>query len=63
MSACSVSFVRVKAGARLREAESVSPEKAVFALEETSWNELETTKILLLLHLQVSAQTKITVLV
>ena len=41
-----MSFVRVKAGARLREAESVSPEKAVFALEETSWNELETSKIL-----------------
>ena len=59
-----MSFVRVKAGARLREAESVSPMKKRCSLSrKRPWNELETTKILLLLHLQVSAQTKITVLV
>lgn len=57
--------VRAREGGRAsaRGRVGFADEKAVFALEETTWNELETTKILLLLHLQVSAQTKITVLV
>ena len=57
--------VRAREGGRAsaRGRVGFTDEKAVFALEETTWNELETTKILLLLHLQVSAQTKITVLV
>ena len=57
--------VRAREGGRAsaRGRVGFADEKAVFALEETTWNELETTKILLLLHLQVSAPTKITVLV
>lgn len=57
--------VRAREGGRAsaRGRVGFADEKAVFALEETTWNELETTKILLLLHLQVSAHTKITVLV
>ena len=57
--------VRAREGGRASARGQVgfADEKAVFALEETTWNELETTKILLLLHLQVSAHTKITVLV